>query len=70
MEEVFLLFIEWLFVYPGAFVRWLLFYRKTKTIKEVIGDDWFKNSSIGILIVVFTIGLLVTFMKYISANHS
>lgn len=68
MEEVFLLFIEWLFVYPGAFVRWLLFYRKTKTIKEVVVDDWFKNSSIGILIVAFTIGLLATLISVIKKN--
>lgn len=68
MEEVFLFLIEWLFVYPGAFVRWLLFYRKTKTIKEVVGDDWFKNSSIGILIVAFALGLSATLISLIKNN--
>ena len=63
MDEIFLIFAEIVFVYPGAFVRWVLFYRKTKTIKEVAVDDMFKNSSIGVLVFVFVAGIIYSVIR-------
>ena len=65
MEEFIVILFELLFVYPGAFIRWVLFYRQTKKIKEVAADDWFKNSFIGILAIGFIVGMVYTFIKSI-----
>lgn len=58
MEEIIIIILQLLFVYPGAFVRWLLFYRKTKTIREVALDDFYKNSFIAILLIGFIVGII------------
>jgi hypothetical protein len=63
MEEVVVFFLEILFVYPGAAIRWFLFYKNKKSIKEVAQDDWFKNSSIGVLAICLIIGLIYTIIK-------
>jgi hypothetical protein len=60
MEEIIL---EIICIYPGAFIRWLLFYRNVKTIKEVAKDDPFKNAWIGILSFGLIIGLIFTFLS-------
>lgn len=60
MEEIILLMLEIIFVYPGAFVRWILFYRKSKKIKEVAMDDMYKNSAIGACIFFVLIGIVYT----------
>jgi len=63
MEEIIVIILELLFVYPGALIRWILFYRGKKTIKEVAKDDLFKNSYIGILTIGFIAGFLYTVLK-------
>ncbi len=63
MEEIIVIILELLFVYPGAFVRWLLFYRGTKSIKEVAKDDLFKNSYVGILTIGFLVGLVYLVLR-------
>lgn len=58
MEEIILVLLELTFVYPGAFIRWVLFYRKTKTLKMVATDDLYKNSYVGILVFGFIFGAI------------
>ncbi len=63
MEEIILIIVQLLFAYPGAFMRWLLFYRKTKTFKEVALDDLFKNTYIGILVIGFVVGVIYSITR-------
>lgn len=58
MEEIVVIFLELIFVYPGAFVRWILFYKGKKSLNEVAKDDLYKNSYIGILIIATFVGVL------------
>jgi len=68
MEEAIVIVLELVFVYPGAFIRWFLFYRKTKTFKEVLLDDLFKNSYVGLLTLGGLTGLIFTAIHYLKAG--
>ena len=65
LEEIIVISLELLFVYPGAFIRWILFYRKTMTIKEVAKDDLFKNSYVGILTIGFIVGCIYWILGFL-----
>ena len=57
MENVIVFFLEIIFVYPGAFLRWLLFNKDRKLFKDIVKDDLFKNSSIGVVAASFILGV-------------
>ena len=63
MEELITILLELLFVYPGAFIRWILFYRKSKTLKEIAMDDLFINSLVGVLAIGFAVGISYSIIK-------
>lgn len=63
MDEIVVVILELLFVYPGAFIRWIFFHRTRKTFREVVKDDWFKNSYIGILVIGFIIGVMYSLFR-------
>ena len=60
ITEVLLIY---LFVYPGASVRWLIFrlWRSNKTFKDFIKDDYYMNGMIGLI----TFGLLLALIVII-----
>jgi ABC-type antimicrobial peptide transport system permease subunit len=59
MDELLGLIFEIIFAWPGAFVRWLIFYRH-KRFKDVLIEDGFKNISVGVIALMTFVGLVYT----------
>jgi hypothetical protein len=66
MEEILGFIFNLIFAWPGAFVRWILFYRGKKTYKEVFMDDGYKNLSIGIMAMSCLGGLFYGLNRWIT----
>ncbi len=54
--------VYYLFSYPGAAVRWI-FIRKRKSFKEIVSEDIFMNSTIGLLFLVPVVGGIILILK-------
>lgn len=54
--------ITYLFVFPGAAIRWI-FIRRKKDFKEIVSEDIFVNSAIGLLFLVPLIGVIILILK-------
>lgn len=67
MEEIVGFILNLIFAWPGAFVRWILFYRGKKTYREVFMDDGYKNLSIGIMAMSCICGFLYGICRWLSS---
>jgi hypothetical protein len=54
--------IYYLLSYPGAVIRWI-FLRKKKSLKEILAEDIFVNSAIGLLFLVPLIGGIILLLR-------
>ena len=54
--------IIYLFRYPGAMIRWLLS-NKNKSFNEILSEDIFINSFVGLMVLVPLIGFIILIFK-------